>query len=86
MPPRLSRIEPEDKTRKVLYARVVIYLAATKWDMAARLLDILFRKRARVQGAIHAPGSHLGLINDKASTSSSAYPVELRGHAFPALG
>ena len=26
MPPRLSKIEPEDKTRKVLYARVVIYL------------------------------------------------------------
>jgi tetratricopeptide (TPR) repeat protein len=32
----LEEIEPEDKTRnEVLYARVDIYLAAKKWDMAA---------------------------------------------------
>ena len=32
----LEDIEPEDKTRnEVLYARVDIYLAAKKWDMAA---------------------------------------------------
>jgi lipopolysaccharide biosynthesis regulator YciM len=31
----LEEIEPEDKTRnEVLYARVDIYLAAKKWDMA----------------------------------------------------
>jgi hypothetical protein len=31
----LEEIEPEDKTRnEVLYARVDIYLAAKKWNMA----------------------------------------------------
>ena len=43
MPPSLSRIAPEDKTRKVLYARVVIYLAATKWDMAAPVVRHLVK-------------------------------------------
>ena len=35
----LEEIEPEEKTRnEVLYARVDIYLAAKKWDMAAAVV------------------------------------------------
>jgi Flp pilus assembly protein TadD len=40
----LEEIEPEDKTRdEVLYARVDIYLAAKKWDMAAAVATHLVK-------------------------------------------
>ena len=40
----LEEMEPEDKTRnEVLYARVDIYLAAKKWDMAAAVATHLVK-------------------------------------------
>jgi Flp pilus assembly protein TadD len=40
----LEEIEPEDKTRnEVLYARVDIYLAAKKWDMATAVANHLVK-------------------------------------------
>jgi lipopolysaccharide biosynthesis regulator YciM len=43
-----EEIEPEDKTRKeVLGARVDLYMAAKKWDMAAAVASHLGEGRAR---------------------------------------
>ena len=40
----LEEIEPEDKTRtEVLGARVVLYIAAKKWDMAAAVASHLVK-------------------------------------------
>jgi hypothetical protein len=40
----LEEIEPEDKTRtEVLGARVVLYIAAEKWDMAAAVASHLVK-------------------------------------------
>ena len=46
----LEEIEPEDKTRnEVLYARVDIYLAAKKWDMAAAVASHLVKVDPEIQ-------------------------------------
>ena len=48
----LEEIEPEDKTRnEVLYARVDIYLAAKKWDMAAAVASHLVKVDPENPGA-----------------------------------
>jgi Flp pilus assembly protein TadD len=48
----LEEIEPEDKTRNaVLYARVDIYLAAKKWDMAAAVARHLVKVDPENPGA-----------------------------------
>ena len=48
----LEEIEPEDKTRsEVLYARVDIYLATKKWDMAAAVARYLVKVDPENPGA-----------------------------------
>jgi hypothetical protein len=52
----LEEIEPEDKTRnEVLYARVDIYLAAKKWDMAVAVARHLLKVDPGNPGAWDQP-------------------------------
>lgn len=53
----LEEIEPEDKTRsEVLYARLDIYLATKKWDMAAAVARYLVKVDPENPGAWDQPG------------------------------
>jgi lipopolysaccharide biosynthesis regulator YciM len=51
----LEEIEPEDKIRnEVLYARIDIYLAAKKWNMAAAVARHLVKVDPGNPGAWHS--------------------------------
>ena len=52
----LEEIEPEDKTRnEVLAARVALYIAAKKWDMAAAVASHLVKVEPENDSLVDQP-------------------------------
>ena len=73
----LEEIEPEDKTRKeVLGARVDLYMAAEKWDIAAAVAIHLVKAEPKKQ----AGGSIWPYATRRAESVEKAETILLRAH------
>ena len=74
----LEEIEPEDETRnEVFYARVDIYLAAKKWDMAAAVA------RHLVKADPGNPAAWINLAYAPRSDASGLYPFSFQVQSAP---